>query len=128
MVCDTDWDSLVVNTSDKVRFEHVRAICCATFLHAHLPPKLPRFLHEAGFRLQEARTVPMMTAGHAHNDGSSFTENWAFRIVPEKAREAGLPEVELRGWLQEQETLGRQDAFFVCVHRFLFLGLKPSRV
>eukprot|EP00927_Polykrikos_kofoidii_P049084 TRINITY_DN43215_c0_g1_i1.p1 TRINITY_DN43215_c0_g1~~TRINITY_DN43215_c0_g1_i1.p1 ORF type:complete len:366 (+),score=61.79 TRINITY_DN43215_c0_g1_i1:77-1099(+) len=127
IICDTDWDSLVVNTGDKPQFERIRTACCSTFVDAHLPPKLPGLLTSGGFTIDAVRTVPMIGAGNVPSDGSSFMSHWAFEVVEEKARSYGLPESEIRAWNQEQHALSQRGAFFACVHRFLFLACKPSR-
>merc|ERR1719471_1095465 len=63
VICDTDWNSLVVNTSDRARFWRILQACCSTFVDAHLPPQLPGLLVNAGMDLEELRTVPMIGAG-----------------------------------------------------------------
>lgn len=126
LVCDTDWDSLVVHTTDPSRFERIREACCSTFVDAHLPPKLAGLLTHAGFRVAELRTVPMASVGQCASPASSWVGNWAFNVVPAKARAYGLPESDVDGWLKEQRSLSSEGAFFACVHRFLFLAFKPK--
>mmetsp|Transcript_17605 Transcript_17605/g.59160 ORF Transcript_17605/g.59160 Transcript_17605/m.59160 type:complete len:311 (+) Transcript_17605:36-968(+) len=125
LICETDWDSLIVHTDDVPRLEKIRAAAVTTFLDAHLPPRLPGLLHEAGLALGEASTVPMLSAGVALPE--SFMGHWAFHVAAEKARAAGMDERDVAGWLQEQQDRSRDGAFFACVHRFLFLAWRPPR-
>ena len=125
LIVDTDWDSLVVHTADKARLERIRTVCCSTFVDAHLPPKLPGLLAAGGLPITELKTQPMIGAGTAERDGGSFVGNWAFRVAVDKAHKCGLPESDVAGWLDEQHALSEAGAFFVCVHRFLFLAHKP---
>ena len=127
LICDTDWDSLVVNTSDKARLERIRQVCCTTFVDAHLPPKLPGMLTQAGFQISGVQTCPMAGAGEADRTGGSFVGNWAFRVAVEKATACGLSESDVKGWLAEQQALSEAGAFFVCLHRFFFLAHKPKQ-
>eukprot|EP00656_Telonema_subtile_P054523 TRINITY_DN8179_c0_g1_i1.p1 TRINITY_DN8179_c0_g1~~TRINITY_DN8179_c0_g1_i1.p1 ORF type:complete len:290 (+),score=55.28 TRINITY_DN8179_c0_g1_i1:16-885(+) len=126
LICDTDWNSLVVNTGDKERLERIRTACGSTFVHASLPPKLPGLLAKAGLVLTDVQTVPMIGAGKADWSGASFVGNWAFRVVPDKARAHGLPQRDVDDWLVEQKAMSEANEFFVCVHRFLFLAHKPE--
>lgn len=126
LILDTDWDSLIVNTSDPERFARVRAAACSTFVDAHLPPKVPGLLARAGLVLEQVRTVPMVAAGRADDTGGSFVGNWAFKTIVEKMRDFGLPKSEVEDWLAEQRRLNAEGAFFACVHRFLFLARKPE--
>jgi len=128
LVCETDWDSLVVNTADKARFERIRQACSSTFVDAHLPPKLPGMLSRVSMPISEVRTVPMVSVGSPDSSGSSFVGNWAFKVVAEKGRAFGLAEEEVRAWLDEQRALAEDQAFFACVHRFLFLAHKQGSI
>lgn len=122
LIMDTDWDSLIVHTFDKARFARIFEACVSTFVHAHLPPKLPGLLEEAGMPVTSVQTVAMVSAGTCEG---SFMGNWAFKVVPEKAKKFGLPERDVNDWLQEQRALCDQKSFFGCLHRFLFLSVKP---
>ena len=125
LICDTDWDSLVVNTSDKARLDRIRQACCTSFVDGHLPPKLPGMLAQAGFELGGVQTCAMAGAGVADSSGNSFVGNWVFRVAVDKATACGLPESDVTGWVAEQQALSASGAFCVCVHRSLFLAHKP---
>lgn len=126
LICDTDWDSLVVHTHDKERFERIRNVCCSTFLDPHLPPKLPGMLTAAGLSLDATGTVPMIGAGRADKSGNSFMGNWAFKVFPEKAVKTEMKASEVAAFIKEQNAFSEQGEFFACVHRFLFLASKPK--
>lgn len=123
LICDTDWNSLVVNTGDKDRFDRIFAACCSTFVHAHLPPQLPGMLTHAGMPVCEISTLGMTSFGDQIE--GTFMENWAFNVVPEKAGSFGLGEDDVQSWLDEQRELLQRGAFFACVHRFVFLARRP---
>ena len=128
VVMDTDWDSLVVRTAEKERWARLFAACCSTFVEPHMPPRLPGLLAEAGLPVSELHTINMGSAGRDFLTTSqeTFMGNWAFKVVPEKARAYGLPESDVEGWLQEQRALCDQGAFFACLHRFVFVSYKRT--
>jgi len=77
--------------------------------------------------IAEMRTVPMIAAD-ANPDGENeaFMGNWAFSVVPQKARDYGIAEADTQMWIKEQTQLCKEGAFFACLHRFLFLAYKPG--
>lgn len=126
VICDTDWNNLVVNTADRARFDEIFKAVCSTFVDAHLPPKLPGLLQGAGLEVRDVRTVPMLGCGEGVPDGSTFIGNWAFKVVPEKILKYGLPQSYADDWLREQHQLSERQAFFACVHRFIFRAERPK--
>ena len=62
-------------------------MCTSTFVDGHVPPKLPGELTRVGFEIERCTTVPMIRAGYLRSEaGPSFIGNWAFKVVPEKAK------------------------------------------
>jgi len=125
-ICETDWNSLVINTADKARFERIKAMATSTFVDGHVPPKIPGELTRVGFEIEGCMTVPMIKAGFVTpSAGPSFIQNWAFKVVQEKARTHQIDKGDVHAFVAEMKEHAERGSFFGCVHRFLFLARKP---
>ena len=104
-------------------------MCTTTFVDGHVPPKLPAHLTNAGFEIVQCGTVPMIRAGYLSTEpGESrgFIGNWAMQVVAEKAKKHHTDKDEVASFVAEMKERAEKGTFFGCVHRFLFLAVKPA--
>ena len=100
LICDTDWDSLVVNTSDKARLARLQAVWNRNFLDPHVPPKLPGLLKRANLVISKLSTFPMIGAGKADESGNSYVGEFALAFEVDESHERDKAD-----WLAEQRAL-----------------------
>lgn len=124
LILDTDWGSLVVNTMQRELVQRLQAAFETSFEDAHLPPKLPGLLVQCGLALEEVTSIPMITSGMVEQEAPSFMGGWAFDKLPTKALASGIAREDVDAWLEEQQLLSDANAFFACVHRFVFVARK----
>lgn len=122
VILDTDWDSAVVNTSDRTRMATVIDAYRSHFFHSDLPGRLPKLIRDTGFDLHHVGGMPIVNT-------SLETDTYAGEVVPGIAkyaeRKAGIPPEICASWLKEQEKLNADGGFFFSITRFLFVAIKP---
>lgn len=116
-VLDTDWDSLVLHSSDAGRMSRVLAAWDAHLVDPYLPRRLPRLLHEAGFAAPEIQVLPLLTVGW---DDRSFAAGLVGLVEAFVPGRDGIDAAEVQAWATDLRSLGA-DAFF-SLNRYLFLA------
>lgn len=121
-ILDTDWDSVVCNTSNRARH---RAVLDAWEEHlhdAHLPATLARRLRDAGFRVQRQEVVPILnTSYHPHTYSSGILG----MIQHFVAGRRGITKEEADAWAQDIRDLAARDDYFFSINRYLVGAAKP---
>lgn len=122
VVLDTDYDSLVMHTSDRDRMTRVMTAWDEHFVHRSLPQVLGPMLTQAGFVIRQREAIPMFNPEyHPH----TYAYGMVGAIAAFAAGRAGVSEEEARAWKDEQTDLGAQGRFFFSLNRYLFLVTKP---
>lgn len=123
IILDTDWDSAVVNTSDRARMATVLDAYRSHFYHSDLPGRLPKLIKDGGFDLRHAGGTPIVNT-RLGND--TYAGDVVRGIAKYAERKAGIAPEICTAWLQEQEDLNAEGAFFFSITRFLFQAVKPK--
>ncbi|MEE8556833.1 MAG: methyltransferase domain-containing protein [Myxococcota bacterium] len=122
LILDTDWDSVVWNTSDRDRMRRVLDVWDQHLHDSHLPATLGRRLEEAGFRLVRQEVIPILNPA-LHVETYSF--GIMFAIQNFVAAKGGDSEKDAREWAAELRSLGEADRYFFSINRYLFVAVKP---
>ena len=110
LIMDTDWDSIVWHSADPERMARVLGAWDAHLTHPHLPRHLPGLLRGAGFVLERAEVIPIITVGYDPDTYSGNLIGFVERFVGEDAA----------AWAAEQR--GLDDDFFFSLNRYAFLA------
>jgi arsenite methyltransferase len=121
VVLDTDYDSLVIHTSDATRMGRVVAAWDEHFVHAGLPRVLSGHLRDAGFTIRQRDVIPMFNTEYHDNTYAKL----ALGIMASFAvARKGVSQEEADAWLAEFAELGKQGKFFFSLNRYLFAADK----
>jgi arsenite methyltransferase len=121
LVLDTDWDSIVWNTTDRPRMERVLHAWNEHLADPYLPRGLPRLLAEAGFSLETCEVIPLLNRGYEPRTFSAGICEIIRGFVPGRG---GVSAEEAAAWADELIALG-EDWFF-SLNRYLFLARTPG--
>jgi SAM-dependent methyltransferase len=79
VILDTDWDSIVWNTADSVRMNHILAVWDEHVANFHLPKTLARNFCEAGFQIETQQIIPIFNPDF---DPNTFSNRLIDLIIP----------------------------------------------
>jgi len=116
-ILDTDWDSIVWQSSDPERMRRVLGAWEAHLVDPHLPRSLPRALARAGFTDVRCEVIPVLNVGF---DAQTFSADLLELIARFVAGRDGMPAEEAAAWAQDLRTLG--EDYFFSLNRYLFLA------
>ena len=123
VVLDTDWDSAVINTSDRARMTNMLSAWRTHFVHPDLPGRLPRLIRDSGLELTFA-------GGTAVVNTTLGPGTYAGDIIPSIAkhgeRRGDLSPEICASWLKELDNLDALGDFFFSLTRYLFVTAKPD--
>lgn len=117
LLLDTDWDSVVWNSSDPERMRRVLTAWNSHLVDPHLPRRLPKYLADAHFTLTYSAVVPLLNVGYHTN---TYSAGLVHRVSSYIARQGGVAGDEMRAWSEDLLALNK-DHFF-SVNRYLFVA------
>lgn len=122
VVVDTDWDSLVWNSSDRERMERFLALWMRRYANARVARLLPGALRRAGLEIERADAIPLVELDPAENtySGSQISE-----FVRYIATKGGIPEEEAKAWEADLRALASRGEYFFSLNRYLFVARRP---
>jgi SAM-dependent methyltransferase len=115
VLLDTDWDSIVWHTRDRVRMAQVLAVWEEHLADAGLPRTLTASLRQAGFTVATPRVLPLLDVGY---DPGTFSGGLLELVVRFVAGRGGITAVEAEDWAAELRALGPD--YFFSLNRYLF--------
>lgn len=116
-ILDTDWDSVVWNTTDPARMRRVMDAWDDHLHDAHLPAKLPALLERAGFGVTHVEVIPIVNAAlHAH----CYSHGILGAIAGFVPGQRGVTLEEAKAWAAELRELGRRGEYFFSINRYAF--------
>ena len=122
LILDTDWDSIVWNTSDRARMRRVMDAWDEHLHDPHLPVTLGPKLREAGFQLAHQGVIPILnTAYHPH----TYSFGILFAIQNYVADRSGVTKDDADAWATDLRALGDRGEYFFSINRYLFEARKP---
>jgi ubiquinone/menaquinone biosynthesis C-methylase UbiE len=120
-VLDTDWDSVVWNTSDPARMRRVMDAWDDHLHDAHLPAKLPALLERAGFSLTHVEVIPIVNAAlHPHG----YSHGILGAIAGFVPGHRGVDASEAKAWASELRERGARGEYFFSINRYAFGALR----
>jgi arsenite methyltransferase len=119
LILDTDWASIVWNTTDQARMDRVLAAWVDRFADPHLPRSLSRRLRDAGFRIRRRETVVLLNPEY---DPETYSVINASIIADYVTGRHGLTPGEVQAWQQDLTQLGVQGRYFFSLNRYVFLA------
>jgi arsenite methyltransferase len=123
LILDTDWASIVWNTTDQARMDRVLAAWVDRFADPHLPRSLSRRLRDAGFYIRRRYTMPLLNPEYDPNTYSVTNASIMADFVT--GRHSLTPD-EVQAWHQDLVQLGGEGRYFFSLNRYLFLADKPA--
>ena len=122
VILDTDWDSVVWNTSDRARLRRVMEAWDEHLHDPHLPATLGRKLETAGFRVQRRDVIPIVNASY---NPHCYSFGILFAIQSFVAGRRGVTREEAEAWGADLRALGEAGEYFFSINRYLFGAVKP---
>jgi arsenite methyltransferase len=123
VILDTDWDSLVWATTDRLRAGRIEAAWDEHLPDPYLPRSLAPRLRAAGFDVTEIRIVPILNTAY---DATTFSYNIAQLIAAFVPGRGGISEDEASEWLDDFADLQQQGRYFFSLNRYLFAASRPQ--
>ncbi len=121
LILDTDWASVVWNTTDRARMRRVLDAWDEHLHDSHLPATLGKRLEDAGFRLQRREVIPLLnTSYHPH----TYSFGILFAIQNFAAGRQGVTKEEADAWATDIRALGEAGEYFFSINRYLFGAVK----
>lgn len=117
-ILDTDWDSIVWNTSHKARMKRVLKAWEAHAAYPFLPRTLTARMEKAGFQIEAITIIPLLNSAY---DPNTYSNRMIDLIVPFVVETGKVKQEEADAWAND---LRRQKAYFFSLNRYLFLGTK----
>lgn len=122
LVLDTDWTSAVITTTNPDRMQTVLNAWRSHFVHPDLPGRLPKLMRDAGLALTYAGGTPVVNTSL---EPGQYASDMVSTIAKFAERRGGVAPEICKGWLDEQQSLAIDGAFFFSITRFVFVASKP---
>jgi ubiquinone/menaquinone biosynthesis C-methylase UbiE len=123
LILDTDWASIVWNTTDRARMDRVVAAWIDRFADPHLPRSLSRRLRDAGFHIRQRQTLVLLNPEY---DPDTYSVTNASIMADFVIGRHDLTSDEVQAWQQDLAQLGAEGRYFFSLNRYLFLVDKPA--
>jgi ubiquinone/menaquinone biosynthesis C-methylase UbiE len=118
---DTDWDSIVWHSPDRVRMNRILEAWEKHAADPHLPRTLANRLHRAGFRLTTQEIIPLFNANY---DPNTYSNRMIDLIVPFVTGPGGIDSDEAEAWARDLRKHGERGEYFFGLNRYFFLAEK----
>jgi len=115
---DTDWDSIVWNSSNKERMSRILKAWEAHSTDPFLPRTLSYRMVKAGFKVKSIQIIPIINPEYNPN---TYSNRMIDLIVPFILEQGEINREEVYDWAAE---LKNQESYFFSLNRYLFLGIK----
>jgi len=123
LLLDTDWASIVWNTTDQARMDRVLAAWVERFADPHLPRSLSRRLRDAGFHIRRRDVLALLNPEY---DPNTYSVTNASIIADYVTSRGGLAGDKVQAWQEDLAQLGAEGRYFFSLNRYVFLADKPG--
>jgi arsenite methyltransferase len=117
LVLCTDWDTLIWNTEDLKRMQHVLTTFEAHCADPRLPRKISPKLRDAGFDITKRDVYTMLNPEYDENTYSHSVIDFIASYVSGKN---DITAEETKAWVTELRNKGREGAYFFSLSRYIF--------
>jgi len=121
VILETDWDSLVWNSSDPVLMNKMMAIYKSVYQDFKLPRTLTRLLRGAGFFVKSREQFVIL---NWHFDLDSYSGHQI--IFTSAVAEGSVSPDQILAWSESIQSVAQQDAYFFGLNRTIFCAVKPE--
>ena len=122
VLLDTDWDSIVWHTTDRMRMNRILSVWEEHAADPHLPRTLSSKLLQAGFRIEAHQVIPMFNPIFGQN---TFSNRLIDLISSFVTNRKGITPYDTDSWASELRHLGENNEYFFSLNRYLFTAIKP---
>ena len=122
VLVDTDWDSIVWNTTNNQRMNRILSVWDEHTTDPHLPRTLTLKLLQAGFQIDAQQIIPMFNPVFEQN---TFSNRLIDLIVSFVSDRKGITHGEAMAWAEELRQCGEKEEYFFSLNRYLFIARKP---
>jgi len=123
LVMCTDWDTLLWNTEDRERMQHILTTFEAHCADPRLPRKFTSKLRDAGFDLSKYDVYTMLNPEFDENTYSHGIIDFIASYVSGKN---AVSEEEIKAWANELREKGQVGDYFFSISRYIFVVSKPA--
>jgi arsenite methyltransferase len=121
LVLDTDWDSVVWHSHDRIRTERVLHAWEQHLADPYLPRRLLGHLERAGFEAEPVRVLTLLDVGYGPGSFSAGLLDLVAAFVVDRN---GLTAADASAWVTDLRSLGRE--YFFSLNRYVFRGTRPG--
>jgi arsenite methyltransferase len=123
LILDTDWDSVVWNTNDRVRMQKVMLAWDDHLHDPHLPATLGPKLGAAGLAVHLREVIPLVNAAFQTNCYSFGISAAIQAFVGERD---DVSAEEAAAWRNEFAALEASGEYFFSINRYVFGAIKSG--
>ncbi len=123
LILDTDWESLVLHTSDADRSSRILAAWDQHLVDPVLPRTVIPKLRQAGFTLTQTEVIPIYNPDY---DPDTYSYGWITLVVSFVSRWSDTSKAEAKAWADDLRQLGERGEYFFSLNRYQFLVEKPD--
>lgn len=123
LVLCTDWDTLLWNTENRERMQHIMTTFEAHCTDPRLPRKIAPKLRSAGFDLIKYDVYTILNPEYHENTYSHGVIDFIGSYVIGKN---GVTAEETEAWANELREKGQEGDYFFSISRYIFMVFKPA--
>ncbi|NKB61885.1 MAG: methyltransferase domain-containing protein [Gammaproteobacteria bacterium] len=120
-VLETDWRGVVMSSNYPEITETIMKTWDKTVASPNLPPRLSKLLKQKAFKAIRTEAIPLLNTSFSKNSFSVNTVPW---LSKNAYRMDAITKEDGQVWVEDLVELGRTDAYFFCLNRFLFIAIK----
>jgi len=120
LILDTDFESVVLHSSDHERTKRVLLAYDEHLHDPHLPRKLVPLLKVTGFQQVSASVWPMLFTETMEGRFASSLVDYIVNFIAGKK----VTEEEAKAWKEDLVTLSKCGEFFMSFNRYIFVARK----
>jgi ubiquinone/menaquinone biosynthesis C-methylase UbiE len=122
LILDTDWDSLVWHSSDRMRMNRILEAWNDHCADPFLPRTLASRLRQVGFRVEKSGIIEILNTEYGEKTYSYWLIDFIAQYV--SSRE-GIKAEEAIEWAEDLKMIGDEQRYFFSLNRYYFMGDKP---
>jgi ubiquinone/menaquinone biosynthesis C-methylase UbiE len=123
LILDTDWDSIVWHSSDRMRMNRVLEAWNDHCTDPFLPRTLASTLRQEGFQVERVGIIEILNTEYSENTYSYWLIDFIAQYISNKE---GIKSEEATEWAEDLKRTGEKQRYFFSLNRYYFLGVKSS--
>lgn len=119
LILDTDWDSLVLHSSDPIRTADILKAWDEHLVDPHLPRTLAARLRRMGFEVQDTRVIPIINTEFGERTYSWGLTELIKGFVPGRN---DVSQEDVENLIADLSNLNELGQYFLSINRYVFLA------